>query len=979
MRTDQLLQRTSAATNTRPPQPGTIRRWLWLTLIGAPLIGWGLPRLANWPALPTPIWTMLDRLAASPLTSMAQRVTWGLLALLALDVAGGLLVRVLQRRTAVQRTTLHRRMRVPRPVAQPGVRPRLVPDTDLWQALLPALAPTTDLLGRRPQATFTIAGTPNSAATLGYVISGGSDAERQQTVRALDGALHGAAPDAVIDAVPDALHAGRAPGRVLAWREYALMLPAEYPLRRADDVDVAPLLGPVLQALQPVHGCVATELQTGVRPLLSMWASFADRGWRARARSLLWDLKHARSAAQRDDVQTIEAKLNDAACSVTLRAVVVATSEQAAQHALDRIDGALAGYREGTGHYAQQWRIWRSGFHPWGEAEQNDRSYASILARAHRPAAPPSLFLPPAIWRTAPVLSAGEVGALWHLPTAKLSSMVAGLPNRILRAPAVTFIPPGATDRIRVGYARQGDGTLAPVGPSLRDLATGFVATAGMGAYKTCLALNLCIQFLRMERGLIVGDGKGDSVGGSLVTKTREQLTLGDEARLVLIDPLDVDWPVGFNLLHGVALDTPGAVSRLQGQLAALMERIDPEGWQGAHGMKDLLDMATILVCEGFRAEDRTPILQDIMQALQDAAFRERLLPHCSNLLVRDFWTRRPGDLPQLEAQSRDALLRRFKTLLASDLLRGIVSQPLPHFTWEQALRDKLIVLFPLPHNALGGLAGALASLVVQLLVRATLARPGNALSRPVVPAVFDEVQVWTEHGDGKDIETMLTQFREYAVPPLFFHQTLDQWKHLLSLVRSNVGCRMLLRCDDPDATTLAREYAAWSITDADLKAQHPAEHQYAVLRINNNKVGPLSIVPDGWPEPLPIQFGMAGAWQGPGDQQRDTWQHEIPADSTDPQFDREVCQLVYYPPDRVALDAFARKQSDVQWQRYLDRWAVISDHQRRYLLAHPWLRPHGAPALVVALAGRDAPCAARCGRRPTLASHGAGAGPATN
>jgi hypothetical protein len=92
----------------------------------------------------------------------------------------------------------------------------------------------------------------------------------------------------------------------------------------------------------------------------------------------------------------------------------------------------------------------------------------------------------------------------------------------------------------------------------------------------------------------------------------------------------------------------------------------------------------------------------------------------------------------------------------------------------------------------------------------------------------------------------MLTQFREYAVPPLFFHQTLDQWKHLLSLVRSNVGCRMLLRCDDPDATTLAREYAAWGMTDADLKAQHPAEHQYAVLRINNVKVGPLSVVPDG-------------------------------------------------------------------------------------------------------------------------------------
>ncbi len=165
MRAGQLGQRTSAATNVRPPSPGAVRRWLWLVLIVAPVIGWGLPRFAAWPALPTPIWTVLDRLASSPFIPIAQRVTWGLLALLALEIGGGLLVRVLQQRTALKRATVHRRIRLPRLVAQPGVRPRLVPDTDLWQALLPALAGTVDLLGRRPQATFTISGTPNTSGS----------------------------------------------------------------------------------------------------------------------------------------------------------------------------------------------------------------------------------------------------------------------------------------------------------------------------------------------------------------------------------------------------------------------------------------------------------------------------------------------------------------------------------------------------------------------------------------------------------------------------------------------------------------------------------------------------------------------------------------------------------------------------------------------------------------------------------------------
>jgi hypothetical protein len=287
---------------------------------------------------------------------------------------------------------------------------------------------------------------------------------------------------------------------------------------------------------------------------------------------------------------------------------------------------------------------------------------------------------------------------------------------------------------------------------------------------------------------------------------------------------------------------------------------------------------------------------------------------------------------------SRDALLRRFKTLLGDDLVRGMVNQAEPPFSFEQAIAEQWIVLFPLPHKTLGRLAGALGTVVLQVLTRAVLRRPGDARSRHIWPVVFDEVQTWIAASDNADIEMVLTQFREYAAPPCFFHQTLEQWKALLGLVRTNMGCRMLLRCDDPDATTLAREYAAWGLTDADLKAQPPAEHQYAVLRVRGQKVGPLSVRPEAWPEPLSVHLGVVGAWQGM--EQRESWQQQIPADSPNPQFDGQVCQLVYHPPDRAELDVFARKQSDASWQRYLDRWTVVRDHQRRYLLAHPWLVP---------------------------------------
>ncbi len=75
------------------------------------------------------------------------------------------------------------------------------------------------------------------------------------------------------------------------------------------------------------------------------------------------------------------------------------------------------------------------------------------------------------------------------------------------------------TDRIMVGRARGADGTISPVGPTLRDLRPPMHITAGMGAGKSRALANICQQAI--PHGYILLDGKGDDQGGSLAATVR--------------------------------------------------------------------------------------------------------------------------------------------------------------------------------------------------------------------------------------------------------------------------------------------------------------------------------------------------------------------------------------------------------------------------------------------------------------------------
>ncbi len=276
-----------------------------------------------------------------------------------------------------------------------------------WRSVLsgaPAGHPTwhaaRTLFGTAPWVAFTLTGVPDTPVAMGVVVADRQESRRAETVAAIRAILQGQLPGAQVDAVPDPLLTALTPGVTVAWREYGLKLPPQFPLRFLDDITGSDLLGPFVSALAP-HGTLRTEAQIIVRPA-NRWV--LNWGWRGHATALLLNLQAKADYALTEDAKTIEAKLDAAPFEVTLRTVVAAEGANAQLRldmALNQIADVLGQYHQRTSHHLQT--LVQIGA---GQVQIADHTrsgshtvHTVVHTRAPRFAPPPELLLPMRTWR----------------------------------------------------------------------------------------------------------------------------------------------------------------------------------------------------------------------------------------------------------------------------------------------------------------------------------------------------------------------------------------------------------------------------------------------------------------------------------------------------------------------------------------------------------------------------------------------------
>lgn len=136
-----------------------------------------------------------------------------------------------------------------------------------------------------------------------------------------------------------------------------------------------------------------------------------------------------------------------------------------------------------------------------------------------------------------------------------------------------------------------------------------------MGAGKSRALANFARQLV--PNGFLLLDGKGDDMAGSLAATALSYVPLEDEARLVIVDVLDAEWPVGLNPLDGIDLNAPGGTTQALGTADGRVRTARPfETWGKSQGMQQYAQMAAALVVETLPH----PTLANLKQVLHDEA-----------------------------------------------------------------------------------------------------------------------------------------------------------------------------------------------------------------------------------------------------------------------------------------------------------------------------------------------------------------------
>lgn len=368
------------------------------------------------------------------------------------------------------------------------------------------------------------------------------------------------------------------------------------------------------------------------------------------------------------------------------------------------------------------------------------------------------------------------------------------------------------------------------VDDSLRHLHV--VGPTGVG--KSTLLLNLIAGDMATGRGVVVVDPKGDLVADVLERVPRHRV--GD---VILLDPTDVERPVGFNLLAG-ASEAPELVVD---QVVSVFHHLFSAFW--GPRTDDILRAALLTL-----AAEPGMTLVEVPQLLTDEAFRRRMVAAVDDpVALEPFWAWYEAMSPAERAQAIGPVLNKLRTFLLRRRLRNVIGQAESTFELEAVLRDRKILLVSLSKGLLGEDAAALLGSAV--LARLWQAVQGRAALPPSARTpVFCHIDEFQDYLNlPTSLADVLAQARAYGFGLSLSHQHLGQLPPLVrTAVLANARTKVVFQTAASDAAVLAREFTPY-LSAADLQALGPFEAVVAAAA-GNRVLPPASMVtlPPGEP-----------------------------------------------------------------------------------------------------------------------------------
>jgi hypothetical protein len=395
------------------------------------------------------------------------------------------------------------------------------------------------------------------------------------------------------------------------------------------------------------------------------------------------------------------------------------------------------------------------------------------------------------------LLNGSELSALVHFPSADVDS------QKLQRETKKTKSAPAITEgnELVLGVnVHQGISKVVTIGSNLRMRHMHVIGATGTG--KSTFLLNLISEDMQAGRGLAVIDPHGDLIENILTRIPHNRLS-----DVIIIDPADADFPVGFNILTAHS-DIEKEI--LSSDLVAVFRR-QSTSWG------DQMNSVFANAILAFLESSQGGTLADLRRFLLEPAYRNSFLKTVGDPTIVYYWQH---SFPILKSSSLGSIITRLDTFLRPKLIRNMVAQK-KSLNFEDILDTKKILLVKLSHGLIGTENSyLLGSFIVSKIYQAAMARQAQSAStRSDFFFYIDEFQNFST----PSLSAILSGGRKYHLGLILAHQEMQQIQkydtELASSVLTNTATRVCFRLGDTDAKKFESSFSYFEARDLqDLK-----------------------------------------------------------------------------------------------------------------------------------------------------------------
>ena len=331
--------------------------------------------------------------------------------------------------------------------------------------------------------------------------------------------------------------------------------------------------------------------------------------------------------------------------------------------------------------------------------------------------------------------------------------------------------------------------------PWSRCLST-IIGASGTG--KSTLLFNLIKQDIENGEGVAVFDPHGDLIDKILGIIPQERI---DD--VVLVDPADPEYSIGFNILSA---HSELEKTLLASDLIAVFQRLSST-W--GDQMNSVLQNAIL----AFLESDRRGTIADLRRFLIEPAFRNEFLKSVKDSEVVYYWQK---SFPHLSGnKSIGSILTRLDTFLAQKPIRHMVSQPENRLDFAHIMDSGKIFLAKLPEGLLGRENSyLLGTLMVSKFQQIAMSRQAQQIAARRDYWIYaDEFANFIT----PSMAEILSGARKYRIGLTLAHHELHQLQRnpeVASAVMSHPFTRIVFRVGDDDAKKLADGFSYFEAKD---------------------------------------------------------------------------------------------------------------------------------------------------------------------